>query len=571
MTEISSDSSFLNQESEQKLLENIMIQKLDKKRNTNISLEIKKKKKMFDHIVFSKFGRHFLKIKPEAYLDLVDKCKTFYFSPDSKFLNNFPKLKKRIMKERNINYNKLLTKIDVGSLLYLSEARSKKKRDQNAQKNETLITFSKNFATQNTKDVISDEIYKVKFWDKKSKNINKVLKRKYVDIFKKLIIKNLDNNTSQNNEFIDDKDKEEIKNLISFNKKDSIINVSDKKENSQIIKENDRYNPIITYYNNIPNNFNGRKSSQESINIKIAKTSQNLKESNYNMNSIKDSSFPSIINNNNSLKILSNEKEKLNNLKSLNSISRNIKTLEIKKNLKTSLNFSTKPKSQSLFNSFKYKKNINNKVQDLNSQTKLCNIKLYNLIAKNQTVLPEKKLTNSDKDFDMNYSLSETTKNFSKWKKNNQGTFSYLTYEKLNEVNSKSLKANNIDEIVKEAKNNMSSEGKIKKRELRLFPKRLKEMKDEFALQMVDKLFSREKLERHRMPEIKETVKEQREMKEHLVVNSLRKKVKNNYNKIIRMGFYLTKRKEKFNLTNNKYHRKSYKKRNNDDLKINNN
>ena len=571
MTEISSDSSFLSQESEQKLLENIMIQKLDKKRNTNISLEIKKKKKMFDHIVFSKFGRHFLKIKPEAYLDLVDKCKTFYFSPDSKFLNNFPKLKKRIMKERNINYNKLLTKIDVGNLLYLSEARSKKKRDQNAQKNETLMAFSKNFATQNTKDVISDEIYKVKFWDKKSKNINKVLKRKYVDIFKKLIIKNLDNNTSQNNEFIDDKDKEEIKNLISFNKKDSIINVSDKKENSQIIKENNRYNPIIAYYNNIPNNFNGRKSSQESINIKIAKTSQNLKESNYNMNSIKDSSFPSIINNNNSLKILSNEKEKLNNLKSLNSISRNIKTLEIKKNLKTSLNFSTKPKSQSLFNSFKYKKNINNKVQDLNSQTKLCNIKLYNLIANNQTVLPEKRLKNSDKDFDMNYSLSETTKNFSRWKKNNQGTFSYLTYEKLNEVNSKSLKANNIDEIVKEAKNNMSSEGKIKKRELRLFPKRLKEMKDEFALQMVDKLFSREKLERHRMPEIKETVKEQREMKEHLVVNSLRKKVKNNYNKIIRMGFYLTKRKEKFNLTNNKYHRKSYKKRNNDDLKINNN
>ena len=571
MTEISSDSSFLSQESEQKLLENIMIQKLDKKRNTNISLEIKKKKKMFDHIVFTKFGRHFLKIKPEAYLDLVDKCKTYYFSPDSKFLNNFPKLKKRIMKERNINYNKLLTKIDVGNLLYLSEARSKKKRDQNAQKNETLMTFSKNFATQNTKDVISDEIYKVKFWDKKSKNINKVLKRKYVDIFKKLIIKNLDNNTSQNNEFIDDKDKEEIKNLISFNKKDSIINVSDKKENSQIIKENNRYNPIITYYNNIPNNFNGRKSSQESINIKIAKTSQNLKESNYNMNSIKDSSFPSIINNNNSLKTLSNEKEKLNNLKSLNSISRNIKTFEIKKNLKTSLNFSTKPKSQSLFNSFKYKKNINNKVQDLNSQTKLCNIKLYNLIANNQTVLPEKRLKNSDKDFDMNYSLSETTKNFSRWKKNNQGTFSYLTYEKLNEVNSKSLKANNIDEIVKEAKNNMSSEGKIKKRELRLFPKRLKEMKDEYALLMVDKLFSREKLERHRMPEIKETVKEQREMKEHLVVNSLRKKVKNNYNKIIRMGFYLTKRKEKFNLTNNKYHRKSYKKRNNDDLKINNN
>ena len=116
----------------------------------------------------------------------------------------------------------------------------------------------------------------------------------------------------------------------------------------------------------------------------------------------------------------------------------------------------------------------------------------------------------------------------------------------------------------------MNSLDKIKKRELKLFPKRLFEIKDEYALQLVDKLFSREKLSRHRMPEIKDTVKENREIKQHEFMNYLRTKVSNNYNKIVRMGFYLTKQKEKFIKTDNKYHRKSYKKRNNDDLKINN-
>ena len=207
----------------------------------------------------------------------------------------------------------------------------------------------------------------------------------------------------------------------------------------------------------------------------------------------------------------------------------------------------------------------------MNSQTKLCNVKLYNLITNNKTVLPGKRLTNSEKVFDINYSLSETTKHLSKWKKNNKGTFSYLTYEKLNQVNSKSLKSDSINVLVKEVKNNMNQIDKIRKRELKLFPKRLLEIKDEYALQLVDKLFSRENLERHRMPEIKDTLKEQREMKQIQLINELRNRTFKNYNKIKRMGFYLVQRKEKFNLTEDKYHRKSYKNRNNDDLKINNN
>ena len=578
MSEISSDSSFLSQEPEQSILKNIMTQKLDKKRNLNISKEIKKRKKMFDHLIYDKFGRHFLKIKSEAYTDFIDKCKTYYFSPDSKFLNNFPKLKQSLLKEKrvNINYNKLLPKINMGSMLYLSEADKKRNRDRNARKTEKLMTLSKNFTTQNTKDVISNEVYKVKFWNKESKNINKILKNKYLNIFKNFILKNInivnndETNNNINNEIADDKNIEEINNLSPVKNKNEDINQVDDNQNIEKIKENKRYNPIISYYNNIPNN-NGRKSSLDNINLMSIKTSPNLKESNNKMNYIKDYSFSSLINKTNSLKTSSNEKEIINNIKSFNSISRNSKSFEIKRKLRTSFNFRTKSKRFSNLNPFRYKKNINNKVQDLNSQTKLCNVKLYNLITNNKTVLPGKRLTNSEKVFDINYSLSETTKHLSKWKKNNKGTFSYLTYEKLNQVNSKSLKSDSINTLVKEVKNNMNQIDKIRKRELKLFPKRLLEIKDEYALQLVDKLFSRENLERHRMPEIKDTLKEQREMKQIQLINELRNRTFKNYNKIKRMGFYLVQRKEKFNLTEDKYHRKSYKNRNNDDLKVNNN
>ena len=461
-------------------------------------------------------------------------------------------------------------------MLYLSEADKKRNRDRNARKTEKLMTLSKNFTTQNTKDVISNEVYKVKFWNKESKNINKILKNKYLNIFKNFILKNInivnndETNNNINNEIADDINGEEINNLSPVKNKNEDINQVDDNQYIEKIKENKRYNPIISYYNNIPNN-NGRKSSQDNINLMSIKTSPNLKESNNKMNNIKDYSFSSLINKTNSLKTSSNEKEIINNIKSFNSISRNSKSLEIKRKLITSLNFRTKSKRFSNLNPFRYKKNINNKVQDLNSQTKLCNVKLYNLITNNKTVLPGKRLTNSEKVFDINYSLSETTKHLSKWKKNNKGTFSYLTYEKLNQVNSKSLKSDSINVLVKEVKNNMNQIDKIRKRELKLFPKRLLEIKDEYALQLVDKLFSRENLERHRMPKIKDTLKEQREMKQIQLINELRNRTFKNYNKIKRMGFYLVQRKEKFNLTEDKYRRKSYKNRNNDDLKVNNN
>lgn len=547
MDETSSDSYISIEETKPKFMENIMIQNLDKKRNVNLSLEITKRKKIFNRYIRNNFGQNFIKIKPESYLDLVDKCKTFYFSPESQFLSNFPKLKAKILKERNINNNKLLTKIDLGNLLYLSEARKKRYLDQKDQKNERLITYSKNFSSQNTKDLISNEIYKATFWDKNAKKNDKILKNKFAHIIAKFFDKT------------DDKDK---KNLVLFN---------NNLENSEINKENKRYNPIMTYYNNIAHLKNEYNSEDFDENLE---TNENIKESYTNMNSLKDSSFPSIINNTHSLKTFSNEREKINNLKTINPISRNMKILDLKKKTKTSFSSTIKPSlinnNSASSSSFKYKKNLNNKVMDLNFQTHLCNKQLYNLIDNNKTILPGKRLKNSEKDFDVNFALSESSNYPSKWKKNNQGTFSYLTYEKLNSTIEKNLQGEKTNVIVKEAKNNFESENNFRKRELKLFPKKIIEMRDEYALEMVDKLFSRNQLSRNKMPGLKETVKERREMREHRFVNILRNRAKINHDKIIRMGFYLAKEKEKFYLKNKKKVGKLNKKANNDENKNNN-
>ena len=552
MDESSSDSYISIEETKPKFMENIMIQNLDKKRNVNLSLEITKRKKIFNRYIRNNFGQNFIKIKPESYLDLVDKCKTFYFSPESQFLSNFPKLKAKILKERNINNNKLLTKIDLGNLLYLSEARKKRYLDQNDQKNERLITYSKNFSSQNTKDLISNEIYKATFWDKNAKKNDKILKNKFAHIIAKFFDKTDDKE-------INEKDKE---NLVLFN---------NNLENSEINKENKRYNPIITYYNNIAHLKNEYNSEDFDENLE---TNENIKESYTNMNSLKDSSFPSIINNTHSLKTFSNEREKINNLKTINPISRNTKILDLKKKTKTSFSSTIKPSlinnNSASSSSFKYKKNLNNKVMDLNFQTHLCNKQLYNLIDNNKTILPGKRLKNSEKDFDVNFALSESSNYPSKWKKNNQGTFSYLTYEKLNSTIEKNLQGEKTNVIVKEAKNNFESENNFRKRELKLFPKKIIEMRDEYALEMVDKLFSRDQLSRNKMPGLKETVKERREMREHRFVNILRNRAKINHDKIFRMGFYLAKEKKKFYLKNKKKVVKLNKKTNNDENKNNN-
>ena len=71
-------------------------------------------------------------------------------------------------------------------------------------------------------------------------------------------------------------------------------------------------------------------------------------------------------------------------------------------------------------------------------------------------------------------------------------------------------------------------------------------MKDDYALEMVERLYSAHKINREKAPEIKEVIKEDREIKHKKKVITLRKKTKSNHEKIVKMGLFLTMEKDKF-------------------------
>ena len=124
---------------------------------------------------------HFFDIKPESLIIFEKQLRKYFFSPNSKFLDNFPRLRKKLNLNNNINDNKLSSKINVGSLIYFSEANRKLIQNENIRTKEKIITFSKNFTTNYTKDIVNNEVNKVKFWDKNAKRIKKLLSKKYQD------------------------------------------------------------------------------------------------------------------------------------------------------------------------------------------------------------------------------------------------------------------------------------------------------------------------------------------------------------------------------------------------------
>ena len=177
----SDDFEFLNEKIEPIIRQDIMIQKLDKKKSLRLSEEITNRKKLLNRMFDVRFGKFFLDIKPESLIIFEKQLRKYFFSPNSKFLYNFPRLRKKLNFNNNINDTKLSAKINVGSLLYFSEANKKLLKNDNIRTKEKIITFSKNFSTNYTKDVVNNEVYKVKFWDKNAKRIKKLLSSKYMD------------------------------------------------------------------------------------------------------------------------------------------------------------------------------------------------------------------------------------------------------------------------------------------------------------------------------------------------------------------------------------------------------
>ena len=77
-------------------------------------------------------------------------------------------------------------------------------------------------------------------------------------------------------------------------------------------------------------------------------------------------------------------------------------------------------------------------------------------------------------------------------------------------------------------------------------------MKDDYALQLVERLFSADKISKEKPPDVRETIKEERERTENKKIITLRKKTKFNHERIIKMGISLTKEKDRFFQKNKK-------------------
>ena len=171
--------SILYEESGIKLYNGIMNQKISKK-NIILPHEISKKQKIINKLFRDRFGKNFIPIKLESLKAFESFIKFFLFSPQSKILSRFPKLKKQILKERDIDYNALKDKINVGSLLYLNLSGSGTTLNKNI--NEKFFQISKNMSTTIAKDNISNQVYNVKYLRKNTERIKKILSYKNKDI-----------------------------------------------------------------------------------------------------------------------------------------------------------------------------------------------------------------------------------------------------------------------------------------------------------------------------------------------------------------------------------------------------
>ena len=166
------DSFLYGVDEELDLYQGIMNQNIGKK-HIIMSKEIRNKQKIINRLFKEKFGTNFFPIKFESLKMFESSLKTYLFSPESEFLNNFPKLKRRIIQERKIKEDKLKEKINIGSLLYLSinENNSKSKKGIN----DRFFEMSKNLRSSIAKNDLSNAVYKVKYEEKNKERVNKIL------------------------------------------------------------------------------------------------------------------------------------------------------------------------------------------------------------------------------------------------------------------------------------------------------------------------------------------------------------------------------------------------------------
>ena len=459
INEDSTFDSFCDEEDEElNLYQGIMNQDIGR-RHITMDREIRRKKKIINRLFKEKFGKNFIPIKLESVQAFESGLKDYLFSPHSQFLNNFPKLKRKLLKERKVKEDKLKEKINIGSLLYLSMARN----DKNI--NDKFFQRSKNLSSTMSKNILSNVLYKEKVEKKNKERINKILS-----------YRNLRQSRLQT-----------FKMPLEQNNLLNLLTVDEQKNNSNI--------------NNTKNKILSRNTKSSLQKFQTMATS------------------------------LNNENKENNSLKTLSPFS-------------TITNFHQKSYSKYFTKYSKdLQKDLNRYVDNLDSQTNLCNNKLISLINTNR----KKNLRRRE----------ERNKEIVNLKK--------IIYDKKKLRPKK--KINNIFQIktlINKAKMDFEGEAtieKIRKNELRNFGHYINIMSEDLVLAKVNELYSKFELKKEgknfTQDELDRLKKKRRKKEQELIVDHNRQKIKNKYIKMIKLENDLSNIKDKFNKTNLKVIQKS--------------
>ena len=106
------------------------------------------------------FGKNFFDMKPASLLLFEKRLKEYFLATN--FLDSF-------IRKNSIKFDE---KINMGSLDFYALSDKNYKNDiMTSVNNEKILTMSKNFSLQHTKDILSREVFKMKYQKKNSKRI----------------------------------------------------------------------------------------------------------------------------------------------------------------------------------------------------------------------------------------------------------------------------------------------------------------------------------------------------------------------------------------------------------------
>lgn len=541
----------------------IMNQTIEKTRPIKLGKEILAKRKIITNLFNKKFESYLFNIKPEALAIFEENFKNYLFHSSSPLLNEIPVLKRLFRKKKK--FPTLKSKINVGQLFFCSLNSKKTKKDINEVNfKERFFGHSKNFTSNPSKDLEDYELYKVRKADEDRRNLK--LYRQYSNEnssekddsikkekkYRKHSILNLSNNKAYHNNFIkikenDDNNNNVDENKIGYMKKlfDNKINmkknnIENKIKNKTIKEFFKNKNPLYTYrnrnntvYHSTRFDLDKRTLNKKTVIYKFSNKERNnnsITYSNKNYNYFKNSSL--INNHSNLLKLKNIKMNSINNLKNnfcnlshskkYYNTSRGDNSFRISNIISPIIKRNKKLEDNNKHKKLFTKKNLNIKIEGLNSYTNKCNYKLIKLIDINKSSVAKNISSMNKKNDELHVDIKELLKN---------------KRIKIEEPPFK--KKLEIEEILNEAK---EIENKIEKKtqekkhitQKRIFEKQLSKMSDDMALLMVDKFYKTEidlssKRDYEKEIELEEKIKKE---KNEIKFSKLREKNKKFYHQI---------------------------------------